>query len=157
MQNFKIPNLKSDTSLKVTNTLKSCLASEKRKNYLHNYQKLYRQEYKKHKKRLSLTFDTEEYQSLLFYFSGSDTKITQQLKHTLISHVNNKPIIPKATQEKLNEFVFLIRNIANNTNQIAKQSNFLKSVISSKNVFKQLHALEQSVKEFIERKATHDY
>jgi len=157
MPSKNIPNLKSDTSLKINHTLNKSFASEKRKNYLHTYQKSYRQEYKKYKKRLSLTFDTEEYQSLLSHFTDDNSKITKQLKQTLLSHANNKPIIPKATQEKLNEFVFLIRNIANNTNQLAKQSNILKYVISSKNVFKQLHALEQSVKEFIGKSTTHDY
>jgi len=144
MPHYNIPNLKSDTSVKISHALELNFASEKRKNYLHNYQKTYRQEYKKYKKRLSLTFDTDEYQSLVSHFANSDSKITKQLKQTLLSHAKNKPIIPKATQEKLNEFVFLIRNIANNTNQIAKQSNLLKYVINSKNVFKQFIMLPKN-------------
>lgn len=151
MNNQTIISAINNTSVKlngVFNTKKN-LAGEKRKKYLQEYQKSYRKEYKTLKKRVSITFDIDEYNALALYSKENDTKLNQQIKSIILSHIHNKPIIPKESQNTLNSFVFLIRNIANNINQLTKQSNIFKTVINSKQVFNELSNLEQIVKDFV--------
>ena len=54
----------------------------------------------------------------------------------------------RAVEEELKELRFLISNIANNVNQMARHSNQIKQVTDENEVFQKLHELEQLVTNF---------
>jgi len=54
----------------------------------------------------------------------------------------------QAVEAELKELRFLISNIANNVNQMARHSNTVKQVTDENEVFRTLHELEQLVTDF---------
>ena len=62
--------------------------------------------------------------------------------------VRNAALKSQAVEAELRELRFLISNIANNVNQMARHSNRLKHVTDENEVFQKLHELEQLVTDF---------
>jgi hypothetical protein len=66
-----------------------------------------------------------------------------------IAYQQESFLLPQSQLDKLDEFVYLIRNIANNINQIAHHSNSVKTVVDDGRVFEHLKSMEDQVKNFI--------
>ena len=76
---------------------------------------------------------------------------TTYLRKAAFAYVEHQQILPKAIEERMSELVVLLRNMANNLNQIARRTNqttklgFFDAVQARKTVLD----LEKSIKEFI--------
>ena len=114
---------------------------EKRKEYL-----------KKHKngtKRVSLTFTNKEFKELEKLAKSYKLNPTTFLKKVYLGTKNNDNILTADTSKELKVLTFLIRNIANNINQIAYSSNIFKFVSEPKRISENLAELERVIKKFI--------
>ena len=58
-----------------------------------------------------------------------DKKVSTLVYDTTIDYLLNKPSLPKKVHDDLREVQILIRNIANNVNQVAHHSNIIEGLI----------------------------
>lgn len=115
------------------------------------YQKAYWSKYKDNKRRyqprVSLT-DTE-YKTFSKLAKAEGVSVSKLIKNMALAYQQESFLLPQSEIDKLNEFVYLIRNIANNINQMAHHSNSIKSVVDSGRVFDHLKMIEDEVKSFV--------
>ncbi|CAG37857.1 hypothetical protein [Desulfotalea psychrophila] len=119
-----------------------------RKKYLQEYQK----EYRKEKKQVTLTLTLTEYNYFKTIADKEDIKVTSLIKAMALSQLGKTFYFPKEILKRIDEFIFIIRNIANNLNQIARHSNIIKNVINENSVLSLIKNLETEVKRFIKSK-----
>ncbi len=115
------------------------------------YFKQYNQETRKKLKDIHIYFTPEEYKFFEELSKKYEVKPSSLIKAMAISQANKTICLPKEMQEKLNEFVFLIRNIANNVNQIARHSNTIKTLTDEHGLLSYLKQLETAVKEYVKK------
>lgn len=83
---------------------------------------------------------------------------TPLLKKTAFAYFERQYLVPQNTDELLRELICLLRNMANNLNQIAAKANTLQK-ISFHMIFRGeriIRELETTVKEFIHNPPFHD-
>ncbi len=114
-----------------------------------DYYKIYNAERRKKIKDVHIYLTNEEYKIFKNIANKENLKVPQVIKSMALSQAGKTFFQPKEKQEKLNEFVYLIRNIANNINQIAKHSNTIKELRNERGLLAFLKDLEDKVKEFI--------
>jgi hypothetical protein len=115
------------------------------------YQKEYLKKWRKENKDIHIYFTPEEYKFFEELSKKYEIKTSPLIKTMAISQANKTLCLPKEMQEKLNEFVFLIRNIANNVNQIARHSNTVKTLTDEHGLLSYLKQLEEAVKEYVKK------
>lgn len=113
------------------------------------YYKKYNEERRKKIKDVHLYLTNEEYRIFRDIAKKEGLKIPQVIKSMALSQAGKTFYQPKEKQEKLNEFVFLIRNIANNINQIARHSNTVKELRNERGLLDFLRDLENKVKKYV--------
>lgn len=117
-----------------------------RKEYLRKYKK----EYAKQVRPVQVTFSIDEYEILKKISEKEGVKVTPLVKSLALAQAQKMSYVTAEKQERLNEFVFLIRNIANNINQIAKHSNTVKNLRDENVLLDLLRNLEINVKKYVE-------
>jgi len=83
---------------------------------------------------------------------------TPFLKKTAFAYLNKKYLVPEKTSDRLRELICLLRNMANNLNQIARRANAVQKV-SFTTIFKAeriVQKLEEAVRAFIHNPPTDD-
>lgn len=115
------------------------------------YQKEYWSTYKTQKKRIQPRINLTGPEFKLFHQLATDESISisKLIKNMAIAYQQESFLLPKSHLEKIEEFVHLVRNIANNINQIAHHSNSIKSVVNEGRIFEHLKSLEDEFKIFI--------
>lgn len=116
-----------------------------------DYHKGYWAEYKQKKKRSQPRISLSEAEHKIFFQLAKQEKISisKLIKNMAIAYQQESFLVPQVHTQKIDEFILLIRNIANNINQIAHHSNSIKSVIDEGRVFEHLKSLEDEFKTFI--------
>ena len=114
-----------------------------------NYQKEYWEQYKSQNKRVSFILKKSEY--LAFSRTSQGENKTAFIKALAISGLAGQSSIPKSLQDELQILNGLIRNIANNLNQLSHSANIFGEV-DQKRVFDHLIELDKAVKDFIQEK-----
>ncbi|MCI5165521.1 MAG: plasmid mobilization relaxosome protein MobC [Candidatus Electrothrix sp. GM3_4] len=117
------------------------------------YFKKYNQEKRKKLKDVHIYLTPEEYNFFERIAKKEGVKTTKIIKEMALSQAGKTFYLPQEKQEKLSEFVFLMRNLANNVNQIAKHSNTVKSLSaeSENNLLSYLRELEDIVKNYVKK------
>lgn len=87
------------------------------------YMQKYREEYKERKRRVTVTMDTDEYDLLCLEADQIGKSIPETLKEMALRYKSVVPLVPQANQELAHELRLLLRNMANNINQIAHNMN----------------------------------
>jgi hypothetical protein len=115
------------------------------------YQKEYWSTYKTQKKRIQPRISLTESEYKLFNQLATDENISisKLIKNMAIAYEQESFLLPSTHLEKIEDFVYLVRNIANNINQIAHHSNSIKSVVNEGRIFEHLKSLEDEFKKFI--------
>jgi predicted HNH restriction endonuclease len=115
------------------------------------YLKEYKEQRKKHFKELKITLDMKTYKELqkeaLKYSLSPNKLIVKQA----LAYKDGNYLVPSDTNKNLQQLIFLFRNIANNINQIAKQSNIFKKLIGTNSIVTNLQILEKEVINFIQK------
>ena len=129
-----------------------------------SYQKAYWADYKKKMRRYQPRIDLSEIQYQGFEKDAKAhgfSSVSKTIKHMALAYQQESFLVPLSEREKLDEFVFLVRNIANNLNQIAHHSNAVRGVTDESRVFEHLKKLENEVKSFVsskyKKKKGHDH
>lgn len=117
-----------------------------------DYQKQYQAGYNARNKRVNLTFNRQEYALLLRTAQSQVKPVSTYAKAMTLAGIQAQAIVPKNIEDELKEVKFLIRNIANNINQIAHHSNTVHELTQSRenNLLQYLKQLENAVQHYTE-------
>lgn len=110
------------------------------------YQKRYKQNYKQQAKRVYLTLSNEEHRA--FSRAAKGEKLAGFVKDLALHQLNGEQRIPLELKDELQELNRLVRNIANNLNQMSHSANIFRDVDQNQ-VFSHLIKLDQTVNDFI--------
>ena len=116
------------------------------------YQREYRQTYKDQAKRVNLTFSLPEISDLEDAAKSSGIPLSTLVKKLALQAFNQQSlsVLPEEVEERLADLDRLIRNIANNVNQMAHLSNRIERVLDEQEVFLHLSSLEKELRSSIE-------
>ena len=113
-----------------------------------NYHKEYRKDYDKKTKYVTISIPISEYEELEKRAKKEGVKVSTLLKNMALAYMQTKTLIPSSIEDRLSEFIFLMRNVANNINQIARNSNLLKHLVEEESLLMELKKMEDLVKEY---------
>ena len=115
------------------------------------YQKAYRQTYKDQARRVNLTFSLSEVSGLESAAKSFGVPLAQLVKKLALQAFEQKAgtAVPEEVEERLAELDRLVRNIANNVNQMARHSNRIEFVLDEQEVFLHLASLEKELRKTI--------
>jgi len=108
--------------------------SDKRRAYEKDYWQKHRQ--------ITVTVPLAKYNKLKKRADTGGRKVGQQMLAQSDSYEQGDYLPPKIVEGRLQEISLLLRNIANNINQIAKHSNTFRRVIGQKQIIQMLQRLE---------------
>lgn len=111
--------------------------------------KKYDFEYKQRRKRIKCTFTPEEFKKIRKEADKAGLKASVYLKQACFALQTNKPLHSQELQESFNQTMPLLRNVANNINQIAHRVNTVKKVAFGDllKTKKQVHELEKIIEQ----------
>lgn len=121
------------------------VVSEKRKRYL--------DEYIDKRKRVNISLSADEFSKISYLADLNNTKPTSFIAQLVQHHLNKSPFISSQLQDEIKDMKFLLRNIANNINQIAHRSNTLKVMVDERDLLMELKKLEDGIASFIQKEA----
>lgn len=113
-----------------------------------NYHKEYRKTYEKKVKYVTVSIAVAEYKELEKIAKKEKTKVSALVKNMTIAYMQTKTLVPSSIEERLNEFIFLMRNVTNNINQIARISNTVKHLADENGLLMEIKKMEDLVKEY---------
>jgi hypothetical protein len=125
------------------------MSNEKNKEYLKEYKK----EYRKKTRKVEMSFypnDYEKFQKVAKKL-GYGNKTGTVVKEFALAYLDNRFIYPNELKEQITELTFLIRNIANNVNQLAHISNTQKEVLDQYEILKYIKEMDDNFKKFINK------
>ena len=108
--------------------------------------------YRKRMKRVSATFEKEEYETVKEAAKRAGKPLALYVKEAALASGDAVPEMPREAAERLDEFVRQIRGVATNVNQMAHRSNALREAVESGEVMLRLKFLEERVKAFLSSK-----
>lgn len=112
------------------------------------YQKKYKQTYAKTHKQLSLTLLNAEYKTFEALAKKEGVKVSTLVKNMAIAYQQQQTFVPASIEQELKELKFLIRNIANNVNQMAHYSNTIHALVDENEFLGELQKLEQTINDY---------
>ncbi len=111
------------------------------------YLRRYRQEYKDHAKRVTLTFSLSEYRSIARDAKAAGLPIAGYVRRLALQTPNPaKATLPEPLASEFADLDRVIRTIANNVNQMARHSNRIAHVLESQEVFLHIRDLELALR-----------
>mgnify|MGYP004008141751 CR=1 FL=1 len=110
--------------------------------------RIYRQERAKY---VNCALSLAEYVELQRQAKTAGCPPTTYLRRAAFAYLENQKIFPKAIEERMRELVFLLRNMANNLNQIAHRTNQRTKlgIFDAVQARKTVLELENAIKAFI--------
>jgi hypothetical protein len=121
------------------------VVSEKRKRYLDDYVE--------QRKRINISLSADEFSKVSYLADLNNTKPTSFITQLVQHHLNKSPFISSHLQDEIKDIKFLLRNVANNINQIAHRSNTLKVMVDERDLLMELKKLEDGIASFIQKEA----
>lgn len=112
------------------------------------YHKKYREDYKKKMKYINVAVPVSMYDELEKLSDLEQVKVSTLLRNMALAYMHQKTFVPKEVASDLKEFTFLMRNVANNINQIAHHSNIVKHMVDENGLLMEIKKLEDMVKEY---------
>ena len=115
------------------------------------YQKKVKQQRKSTHRRVELQLTIAEYKAFEKLAKKENTSVNTLVKNMATAYRDTNYFVPSELKESLNQFSWLVRNIADNINQIAHRANLFED-IDEQMVFTHLAELDKQVKDFIKAK-----
>lgn len=113
-----------------------------------NYQQQYMEEFRRQHKRVELNLTLPQYRAFQKAALAEQLSVSQTIKNMAIAYEQQSYFIPLELKDKLDILHFLIRNVANNVNQIAHRSHTLQVMVDEHNLLLELKKLENMVTQF---------
>ena len=126
------------------------MTDTKRREYQKQYHKDY--QYTETRKRVSASLSEREKELFDYLAEQQGLKPATLASNILRSYINKDPLVSKPLEEELRGVKRAILNVANNVNQIAHRSNYLKVMVDEGKLLQELQRLEKIVHEFVEDK-----
>ncbi|WP_164518226.1 plasmid mobilization relaxosome protein MobC [Pseudoalteromonas rubra] len=117
---------------------------EKRREYFKNYVD--------QRKRISISLCSSDYQKVEYLAEKMQMKPTSFVGHLVQQKLGKNPVLAPEIHKELSEVTYLIRNIANNVNQIAHRSNTLRVMVDENALLMELKRLEDVIKGYVAQK-----
>lgn len=117
------------------------------------YQKKKKLERKRTHKRVEIQLTLSEYRAFERIAKHEDVSTNTLVKNMAIAYRDTRYFVPNELRQSVDKLSLLIRNIANNLNQMAHSANVFKTVDENK-VFRHLVELDKQVQKFVEGKLT---
>jgi hypothetical protein len=114
--------------------------------------RLYNREYQERTHRVAVTLNDREYSEFEKRAKNENVRVTTLVKNMALAYHQGQAIIPEALQAELQELRFLLRNVANNINQIAHHSNTMKVLVDENGLLLELQKMEKAVYDYVNRK-----
>lgn len=114
--------------------------------------KIYNQEYGQRTPRVSVTFSKSEYAEIEKRAKTEGVKPTTLVKNMALAYHQQNTIMPEPIVEELKELRFLIRNVANNINQIAHYSNTIQRLADENGLLLEIQKMEKTINDFVAKK-----
>ncbi len=114
--------------------------------------KIYNKEYGDRIHRVSVTLTPSEYRELETRADAEGVKVTTLVKNMALAYHQGQAIMPEPIQRELQELRFLLRNVANNINQIAHHSNTIRHLADENGLLLEIAKMEQMIADFVNKK-----
>jgi 3-methyladenine DNA glycosylase AlkC len=121
------------------------------------YQKKYKKNYKAVAKRVTLTFSRDEYEKIEKAAAEEGVKVATLLRARSLGTAPSTPSAsPKGVKraDAAKEIIFILRNVANNINQMAFHSNLLRQVLDMNEPLLALARLEDEILSYLKKQTT---
>lgn len=112
------------------------------------YQRQYRAKHRKTRKEVSVSLPISLHREFSSFAKKQNMSLARLMREATDLQIRGAAFKSQAVEVELKELRFLISNIANNVNQMARHSNRIKQVTDENEVFQKLHDLEQLVTNF---------
>lgn len=109
------------------------------------YEKAYKKAYAKSHRQITITVDNQQYSEFAQKAKSENTKVSTLVKNMAIAYSQKEIFLPSAVEKELSELKYLIRNVANNVNQMAHHSNMLNTMVEEQDLLLELKRLEDLV------------
>lgn len=117
-----------------------------------NYHKEYKKEYAKTHKNITISATLKEYEELEKKAKKENVKVTTLTRNMAFAYMQQKTFVPSDIGERLDDLRFLIRNVANNVNQIAHNSNLVGKLVDENNFLMEIKKLEDAVFDYTKKR-----
>ncbi|MCG7549035.1 plasmid mobilization relaxosome protein MobC [Pseudoalteromonas sp. Of7M-16] len=117
---------------------------QKRREYFKNYVD--------QRKRISISLCSADFRKVEYLAEKMEMKPTSFVGHLVQQKLGKNPTLAPEIHKELTELTYLIRNIANNVNQIAHRSNTLKVMVDENALLMELKRLEDVIKGYVAQK-----
>ncbi len=115
------------------------------------YQKQKKQERKSTHKRIEIQLTLKEYQAFKRAADSECISVNSLIKNMAVAYRDTAYFVPGELQQSLDTVARLIRNIADNINQLSHSANIFHSV-DENTVFQHLADLDKQVRDFVSGK-----
>lgn len=112
------------------------------------YQRQYRAKHRKTRKEVSVSLPISLHREFVGFAKKQNMSLAGLMRVSTDLQIRGNTLKSRTVEKELQELRFLISNIANNVNQMARHSNRLKQVTDENEVLNKLHELEQLVTDF---------
>jgi Bacterial mobilisation protein (MobC) len=114
--------------------------------------KAYLQSYQANTHRVAITLTASEYSELEKRAKAEGVKPTTLVKNMAIAYHQSQQIPQEPILKELQELRFLLRNAANNINQIAHHSNTVGRLVDENGFLDEVRKMETTINEFVARR-----
>ena len=111
--------------------------------------KAYLQPYQANTHRVAITLTPAEFSELEKRAKAEGVKPTTLVKNMAIAYHQGQAITPEPILKELQELRFLLRNAANNINQIAHHSNTVGRLVDENGFLGEVRKMETTINEFV--------
>ena len=111
--------------------------------------KAYLQSYQANTHRVAITLTASEFAELEKRAKAEDVKPTTLVKNMAIAYHQSQQIPQEPILKELQELRFLLRNAANNINQIAHHSNTVGRLVDENGFLDEVRKMETTINEFV--------
>lgn len=112
------------------------------------YHKNYRKEYSKRVKYLNVSLPMKTFKEMQTLAIREDVKVSKLFKDMAIAYMQQKTFVPKEVEDELKQLKILIRNVANNVNQVAHHSHIIEGMINENELLGEIKKLESIVNDY---------
>ena len=113
-----------------------------------HYQNEYRKKNAHKRKVVSVALPSDDHAEILRYAGLKNLNVSALLREATLHQIRGSQLKSKSLEEELRELRFVISNIGNNINQIAKHSNRVKHLIDEQGLLTELVRVQKTVDEF---------
>jgi hypothetical protein len=119
------------------------------------YNKAYKAEYQARTHRIAVTLTEAEYVAFTKQATAYGKKPTTLANELILTTTTGRAVTPEIVREELSELRFLLRNVANNLNQIAHHSNTIRRVVDDNAVLAEVQKMEEAIYDFVGQRLAH--